>query len=942
MKPSDPSPLPVRDLFLESLEKPTPAERAAFLDVACRGDDVLRAAVEELLAHHREDSFLEDPASSLPTVISPPSEEAGEMIGPYKLREQIGEGGFGTVWVADQEKPVRRRVALKIIKMGMDTKEVIARFEQERQALALMDHPNIAKVLDAGATDTGRPYFVMELVRGVKITDYCDEQKLSTQERIELFITVCQAVQHAHQKGIIHRDLKPSNILVTVNDGKAVPKVIDFGVAKATQGRLTDQTVYTQFQQMVGTPLYMSPEQAELTSLDIDTRSDIYALGVLLYELLTGYTPIDQDTMARIGMDEMRRMIREVDPPRPSMRVKTLDGAELTTAAKRRHTDAAKLPGTLRGDIDWIVMKCLEKDRKRRYDTANGLALDLQRHLDNEPVTARPSSLLYRFQKMIRRNKVATFAVVGIVTALAVGLGLAMAALVRERAAKERELAQSVRADTVAIFINSLLSDAVPAMVRQGNVRGARELVDTAERLAASSFSNAPAAEINLRIRLRSFFNNRFFDMPAALRQAEAITRLLPKVSDDQLSVPREELLLYPSVTHLWMGNGRAAEEEQAAKALEALAAEFMDRAPPDKSMAMKCQYYVGLWHMTSQRWEQAEKVFAAAYELRPANLESGNGRYKLPAYYAAALSARGQSGRAEAVVRENLKLPQSADFEAREGYLLLVDSQNDALCRQDRFADATRMLAEQRRLLADRGGTEADLFKLEMLRGAVLARSGNTREALPVFSALAADRLSDVLSWHSAIWLAVAAGDRAACQQLCRIGVLRFASTAEGLVAAHLADGLLAAPTDETTLALARGMVERVSDAQDYSKELAPFFSAMLAWREHRPAEALAIMDRSLSDMQISALGPASEKHLSIRTRCSFIRAMLCAELGRADEARGSFTKGREQLTRVLGDTPGRDRGVEWLGTCVGEAMQEEAAAIFKSKGIALPGAAK
>ncbi len=393
------------------------------------------------------------------------------MIGPYKLREQIGEGGFGTVWVADQEKPVRRRVALKIIKLGMDTKEVIARFEQERQALALMDHPNIAKVLDAGATQYGRPFFVMELVRGVKITDYCDEQQLSTQERIELFITVCHAVQHAHQKGIIHRDLKPSNILVTINDGEAVPKVIDFGVAKATQGRLTDATVYTQFQQMIGTPLYMSPEQAELTSLDIDTCSDIYALGVLLYELLTGHTPIDHDTMARIGMDEMRRMIREVDPPRPSMRVKTLDGAELTTAAKRRHTDPARLPGTLRGDIDWIVMKCLEKDRKRRYDTANGLALDLQRHLSNEVITARPPTAGYLLSKLIRRNKVAFAAGAAIAASLVIGIAASVSQAMRaDRAAGYAELEAKRAKDAL-----DELRATAPAFAEQARSLAAKE-----------------------------------------------------------------------------------------------------------------------------------------------------------------------------------------------------------------------------------------------------------------------------------------------------------------------------------------------------------------------------------------------------------------------------------------------------------------------------------
>src|SRR5215207_2607887 len=321
-------------LFEQAKLQAAGEERDQFLVVACGDDANLRAEVDDLLrAHESAGSFLNagSPVSSQFEAefarLKP--EEAGDRIGNYKLLEQIGEGGFGIVWVAEQERPVRRRVALKIIKLGMDTKEVIARFEQERQALAMMDHPNIAKVFDAGATPTGRPFFVMELVRGIKITDYCNQAKLSTADRLALFITVCHAVQHAHQKGIIHRDLKPSNILVTVNDGQAVPKVIDFGVAKATQGRLTDQTVYTQFQQMIGTPIYMSPEQAELTSLDIDTRSDIYALGVLLYELLTGRTPIDTATMAKASMDEIRRLIREVDPPRPSQRVKTLAGAEM-------------------------------------------------------------------------------------------------------------------------------------------------------------------------------------------------------------------------------------------------------------------------------------------------------------------------------------------------------------------------------------------------------------------------------------------------------------------------------------------------------------------------------------------------------------------------------------------------------------------------------------
>jgi serine/threonine protein kinase/WD40 repeat protein len=376
-----------------------------------------------------------------------PAEKPGDRIGRYKLLQQIGEGGCGVVYMAEQSEPVRRRVALKVIKLGMDTKQVIARFEAERQALAMMDHPNIAKVFDAGATDAGRPYFVMELVRGVKITDYCDQQKLSTPQRLELFVQVCQAVQHAHQKGIIHRDLKPSNILVTELDGKAVPKVIDFGIAKATTAALlTDKTLFTAFDQFIGTPAYMSPEQAGLGGLDIDTRSDIYSLGVLLYELLTGKQPFDSAALRRSAIDEILRIIREHEPPRPSACLTTLTEQELTLAAKRRQTEPGKFPHLLRGDLDWIVMKALEKDRARRYETANGLVKDIERHLSNEPVSARPPGNLYRFQKMVRRHKLAFAAGSAVLAALIVGLGFSTWSFYREQHAHRHADEQTRRA----------------------------------------------------------------------------------------------------------------------------------------------------------------------------------------------------------------------------------------------------------------------------------------------------------------------------------------------------------------------------------------------------------------------------------------------------------------------------------------------------------------
>jgi serine/threonine protein kinase/WD40 repeat protein len=430
-------------IFAAALEKTTEEERAAYLAQACGGDEKLLHRVQALLRAYAEpDSVLEPPKREIGTVdYVPLTEGPGTVIGPYKLLQQVGEGGFGVVYMAEQEKPVRRMVALKIIKPGMDSREVIARFESERQALALMDHPNIAKVLDAGATDSGRPFFVMELVKGVRITDFCDTNHLAPEGRLKLFIDVCHAIQHAHHKGVIHRDIKPSNVMVTLHDGVPVVKVIDFGVAKATLQKLTEKTLFTAYGQMVGTPAYMSPEQAEMSGLDIDTRSDVYSLGVLLYELLTGTTPLESKRLREAGYAEMQRLIREEEPPRPSNRLSSL-GDSATVLAGNRGMDVKRLAQLLAGDLDWAVMKALEKDRSRRYDTPGSLAQDIERYLHREAILARPPSTVYKLRKFVQRNRVAVLTGLLVLAAMLVGTVVATWQALRANNAEREAAAQ--------------------------------------------------------------------------------------------------------------------------------------------------------------------------------------------------------------------------------------------------------------------------------------------------------------------------------------------------------------------------------------------------------------------------------------------------------------------------------------------------------------------
>ena len=638
------------EVFGAALDLADPQGRAEYLARVCAGDEVLRQQVQTLLAAHAQArTFLERPPSGLaeraggtvvvgaePGLPPPVGEAPGDRIGPYKLLEMIGEGGFGVVWVAEQSSPVHRRVALKVLKPGMDTREVVARFEAERQALALMDHPGIAQVFDGGATASGRPYVVMELVRGVAITRYCDDHRLTTDERLRLFCEVCRAVQHAHQKGIIHRDLKPSNILVTELDGQPQPKIVDFGVAKAREQPLTGKTLFTRAGQMLGTPAYMSPEQTGLGGLDVDTRSDVYALGVILYELLTGRTPFEAQPHPETGYATILDTIRHVDPPKPSARLQRLSPAEVTTLAGCHREEPRRLGRLLRGEMDWIVMKCLEKDRARRYATAYGLALDLERHLNHEPILARPPTALYRLRKLVRRNRLLFAAAGAVGLALVIGAGVSLWQASQAQVA--RRLAENARGDAEQL-LTFLLADFYDELQPLGRLdtvgKLAERMVQYYDGLPASL--RAPETQRNRALALARLGLVRALQGDAGAAQPIAAATNLFRARRAQGDASRETTVglgvsLYAQsvleeVQGDFVGEAAALREATALLRPEAFAPESPPRIrleyanilndfaffqPPDEGIA-RCREALGLLEALGAR-SLAEVAPAAAY----------------------------------------------------------------------------------------------------------------------------------------------------------------------------------------------------------------------------------------------------------------------------------------------------------------------------------------
>jgi len=719
-----------KQLF-EEASRLEPEQRQAYLTEACAEDPSLRETVEDLLRADDEggDPVAEVGRAAASDAISASSATLPDRIRDYRILRKIGEGGMGEVYLAEQETP-RRQVALKVIRRGMDTRHIIARFESERQALALMDHPNIATVFDAGETPGGRPYFVMEYVRGTAITLYCDRNRLSTVDRLRLFVDVCHGVQHAHHKAIIHRDLKPSNILVTIQNDRPVPKIIDFGVAKATNRHLTDRTLYTEVGQLIGTPEYMSPEQAEMTGLDVDTRTDVYSLGVILYELLAGMLPFESKELREVGFDETRRIIRERDPARPSARVSTA-GDTAGKIARSRRSEPGALAHELRGDLDWIVMKALEKDRTRRYDSPNELAADLERHLANQPILARPASETYRARRFVRRHRVGV-AVAALVVLLVAGFTTAHLLQARETVLeRDRANQQAEVATRVSDFLIELFETSDPEESKGENVT-AREILDRGAERIEQELTDQPVVQARLMSKIGWVYHTvgLFEDSERLLRRAIELQRV-------HLGPAHPETLESMSgLNETLYRQGRLDEVEALDVELLELRRRVLGEDHPDTIESCEA---VGVTYMGQGRYAEARELLQHTLDVRRRTLGPED-RTTLDAHYnyAALLSAEGRPVEAAAAYREILEIQRRVEGEDSRDTLTTRGALGRALSTLGRYEEAEAVLRKtlegrQRLLGPEHDGT---LMTMDELAG-VIGDQGRHAEAEVLFREL-------------------------------------------------------------------------------------------------------------------------------------------------------------------------------------------------------------
>ncbi len=943
----------LKEVLAEAVAKGGTAERAAYLDTVCQGDAPFRARVDRLLgAHDRAGDFLNTPVEFIQAdfVVEP----AGARIGDYKLLEKIGEGGFGVVYLAEQVEPVQCRVALKIIKPGMDTREVVARFEAERQALALMNHPSIAKVLGGGTTRSQRPYFVMELVRGIPLTEYCDRNRLSTTERLRLLMKVCQAVQHAHQKGIIHRDLKPANVLVTVGDSEPLPKVIDFGVAKALGQKLTKKTLFTSYQQVIGTLAYMSSEQAGLGGLDIDTRSDIYSLGALLYELLTGVTPFDAERLHQLPLDEARRVIREEEPPKPSTRLQTL-GDKLAGVAKCRRAEPRALAGLLRGDLDWIVMKCLEKDRTRRYESANDLALDLRRHLNQEPVTAAAPSTLYRAGKFIRRYKLELAAAAALVLLLAAGTVVSAWQAVRATRAEDK-LQVSVTA------LQEIIRGLGPPYPPGFDPTPFRKMLDiTVERLRGE-FTNQPQAEVEL---LRTVADV-YYDL-GLWEQSEHIARERLRLAGEQFG---EENLVVASALYqvgqaLWRQQKleaalpfalRALELRQrllghknpeVADSLSSLANIYYDQdklaeAEPLHRLALQMRLQLlgpnhpdvakSLNNLGNVLWKEEKLTEAESTYRRALDIRTSLWGYEHPDVaislnnLANVLFNEGKAAEAEAMHRQALKVRRELLGNLHPDVTLSVKNLVFVLLAGRKYAETEALFND---LLTPAAVTQPQSAGLLLLRGKFLARTARWTAAAADFAQVIGFEPDNHEAYHSLAPLRLQLSDFQGYRQQCQQEVAQFRDTDEPLIAERVAKDCLLRPDSGADPAAVTAWADLAvaADTNHWAWPHFQFIKGFAAYRQGDFAGAVTWLRKTL----------ATEGGQPWRDAEAYaVLAMAQQQLHLADAARAALAQGLAIAQTKLPQLESGDLGVDWLDWIVAHTLLREAQALIQAPAAA------